>query len=62
MGDRINIEIISSGGKECLSIDDNIVAGPWTGQGRTVKTFAVRLADLERIIAEHKQQETRHDQ
>lgn len=57
MTDRINIEIVSSGGKECLSIGDNIVAGPWTGQGRTLKTFAVSLADLERIIAEHKAQE-----
>ncbi len=61
MGERINIEIVSSGGKECLSVDDNIVAGPWTGQGRTVKKFAVELADLERIIAEHKQQEPRHE-
>lgn len=55
MGDRINIEIVSSGGKECLSIDDNIVAGPWTGRGRTVKTFAVDVKTLERIIAEHKE-------
>ena len=62
MGNRINIEIISSGGKECLSIDDNIVAGPWTGQGRTVKTFAVDVETLERILAEYKEREPRHDQ
>lgn len=56
MADRINIEIISSGGKECLSIDGTIVAGPWIGHGHTVKTFSVRMSDLERIIAEHKEQ------
>lgn len=54
MADKIAIEIVSSGGKECLSIDDTIVAGPWTGQGRTIKQFNVRVSDLERIIAEHK--------
>lgn len=60
MGKRINIEIISSGGKECLSIDDNIVWGPWTGQGRTVKTFAVDVETLERILAEYKEREASH--
>jgi hypothetical protein len=30
MADRIDIEIISSGGKDCLSIADQIVAGPRT--------------------------------
>lgn len=54
MADKISIEIVSSGGKECLSIDDNIVWGPWTGQGRTIKQFNVRVSDLERIIAEYK--------
>lgn len=55
MTDKIEISIVRSYGKDCLSVDDNIVAGPWGGVGSTVKTFMVSIEDLERIIAEHKE-------
>lgn len=63
MTDRINIEIISSGGKDCLAVDNNIVSGPWTGQGRTINNFSVSIERLESIIADHKRRavEKSHD-
>ena len=52
--DKTEIAIISSGGKDCLSIADCLVAGHWTEQGRTVTSFKVTIAQLEEIIANHK--------
>ena len=49
---RVEISVITSGGKPCLSIADRIVAGPWTGRGSTRDTFTVRLGDLLSAVAE----------
>jgi hypothetical protein len=61
MTDRIEVCIVRSGGKNCLSIGDRIVGGPWTGQGQTVSTFKVRIDEIEEIIANHKAHKAREE-
>lgn len=55
--DKLEIRIARSGGNDCLEIGGNLVSGAWCGFGSTVKTFVVRVSDLEEIIAEHKARE-----
>lgn len=59
MTDHIDIDIILSSGKACLSVADQVVCGPWTGQGTTVYSFKVSIDQLESSIANHKRKNTK---